>query len=409
MIAYSHAVFDVVWSVPSGKVTQPKIVIAIQNSLFYTVGKRIVEAIDKESTLLYSVVIFDTAIQIYDFSRNAWRVICDGEDFCLPAPAGSLFAVGGSVALALGSAPSPVSGGCDLQLIAAYVSCFENTKLVLVLAGPISSAPRIECPCAVAIIGPSTVPFVELREWFSKLTVVAMHTRADSERLSLFFRDNLSEFANRADLFVRHARSIHVQTEDVCTFSIGQGQVHTIALFFVLQFEVRFLDTHCREIRRFVTIRVPSSPLSKIYQSAAFPSPVQHASAALSLILSRLRRSPDLDRRRLAEDLVAAFPMQHSIWPSASSSLLASPIWEATVSAIERDSYFLSLHISTLPVNLLSFVPLDLVNGHFIPASLNPQSPPDARITLDGILIATPTFPPQLHSLNNIPRSRPLS
>jgi hypothetical protein len=80
----------VMWSIPSGRVPQPKIVNAVQSSLIYSIKHRIVAALDNESPFLYFLVLFNSTLQVYDFTRNSWKVVCDAEDFCLPAPSGSL-------------------------------------------------------------------------------------------------------------------------------------------------------------------------------------------------------------------------------------------------------------------------------------------------------------------------------
>jgi hypothetical protein len=221
--------------------------------------------------------------------------------------------------------------------------------------------------------------------WFSSLLVTAIYTSQDSERLHFFYRDHLNGFVNRADLFVRHSRDVRVQSEDICTFSIASGQVRTVVLFFALQFEIRFLDSGMREIRRVITVRIPSSPLSRIYQSAAFPAPVRHAAAALALIICRVRTAPDRDRRQLAERLASTFPMQHSFWPRTVLTFRTAPVWDDTIAPINRCGYFISLHMPDIIVRLLSFVALDLVDNKFVAALSQPEKPPDARVTLEGV------------------------
>lgn len=420
-ICYNNAVFDFIPShLPIKNNHKPKIIISIQNSIYNDV-KNILSTLSEENDLFsYSLTVFDSALQLFNFHSKTWHIISDIEDdgiFFFPTNKEFLFGSFHDTQKVFTTEDCFSSNNqCNIENICKFVSNFQNAKLLLILSGPItSSIPSISFPVSVIFYKSKNFNLMEnFHQWsnnasssFYKFdyTEVFNINQADvsqkkpfvklvyflSKSLFLPFKSNISIRLHAPKLF-----NINQEKNDFHIFTLARHQSSIAQILSFAQFEISFNDCMNDGLLtyRYINVKIPLSPDPRIFRSSTFPNLLRHLSVAASLIVARLREILFFENETITlkitnqiMEFAFQFPLVNFFWPHFVHELIFSDILQKTKNLSEISLILLILKNLPPQITLLHFLPFQFVNGNLLP--LYPKANKDAvaRVTEDEILI----------------------
>jgi hypothetical protein len=196
---------------------------------------------------------------------------------------------------------------------------------------------------------------------------------SDDDILNFFFWENLRlPFFSQVDVRIQRPRSVHIENVNESTFAIVRSNGAS-PLFVFIQIEIQL----GKNVRRFMTIRVPFGMDGKLYQSSAFPSIFRNVSAAASYLVATLSES-----QQFADNCAKSFPMANEMWARFVFAMLQSRIW--LESGQERQGLLLAISNTIPQLLILQFMPLYVVNGK-LSGSRGVEA--SACISHDGIFV----------------------
>ena len=393
-VAHENLVFDTV-SEKEGH-EPPKIVLAIQRSVCEVMRDRLCKSLLRNGLFKYAVVVFDSRFHVFDYRMKRWKVVCDAEEFVVPGNASSIFGTATDARDALCHIPPETVFTYDLRFVTRFMRDLRNAKLVLV-AGVLSEpAEEIACACSVVIVSESPLTILALKSWLDKPTTSLIQVNGDTELLSSFFYDALElPFVSNCQIkLLANDRLISVKRKGPFTFELLRSHDNSGALFVDIQYVISFTNIYEQNVTRYVTMRVPLSPLTTFYQSSAFSKPFVNASAAASYVIDELieqaERGESISKQRVSLiELTSIMPMQNSIWPRFAFAMITSVLF-ATSDTQFRLGFLYMLRMSSNSTLLLQLMSFDIISRALVPSGPD-TTKTQARINRNGIYTTSDT------------------
>ena len=373
-LCYNNAAFDVI---PQQKIVsvQPKIVIAIQSNILNNVVDSVICSLSPNQLYRYSIVAFDSSLQIFNFSHNCWNVF--NEDFEFLDDYNYFFDNTGNAIKAITTFHSSLNNGCNINIVCRFVNTFHNTKLVLILSGPIyGPPPSVNFPVSVVFYDhfQTTPPFFspsfeQFSAWENNpnINILYFNNAFDYKETLNYFLYKALQFPFESDFQIRlrTPKFIENETYDNNIFLLkrkwGGGSILTI----FCQFEIKFHDVNGILVYRYVNLKIPYSQDPRIYKTATFPNPLINMSVTATYIMAesrKLKSKPSYVVRNAIMDLLFQYPIIHSCWEGFAYMLITSHLLKDSTEIQQRNCLFLFLKYLPPQLIFLYFLPLQYTN-----------------------------------------------
>ncbi|OHT11087.1 hypothetical protein TRFO_04024 [Tritrichomonas foetus] len=392
-ISYNNAVFDVIPPHRPINQTLPRIVIAIQSTLFETVKSYILKALVENPLFIYSVIVFDSTIQIFNFHLHSWHAVAD--DFIMPtSKTDHFFETSLKCHHAFKSSLKPKNMGCNIEMVCDYVNFFYNsyvnTKLVLILCGSVVVPPPfVNFPVSVAFIGDS-LSLEQFKMWENNPSITLQqfnfNNYIENEHFFYYIYKSLQyPFLSDVKITLRKPKSFSMTNISNHLYTITRQYNTNNILAGFIQFEIQFYNVHGIKCFRYITLRIPLSPDPKIYRSATFPNPLQQMFVAASFLVSQISQNYNetpLKLRNLIMELSYQFPLASSFWPHFIYKLITSDLVSDSINNHKRCQTLLSLKDLPPQLIFLYFLPLQYINKNLSP--IFPKASKDATAQVNS-------------------------
>lgn len=396
-IPFSNAVYDIIPKQNDRNYT-PRIIIVVQSAIVDLVQQYLAYIIPEESLFQYSLIIFDSTIQVYDFNAKSWKYLCCSvdEDFFMPALPDNLFGPGSVLKQILPNIPLSSNICCSTKMLYSILEQLQPAKCVLVLYGPINEwdlrPPPITFPCSILVFEPYANLINNIDHWINQITTkVYICTELTQGAIAFLQREITTPYMLDMQVSIRRNKKVEVKRVAPASFvySVSDYYYSSNSLACFLQIEYIIIDMFGVDKRRFVNIKIPISSDPRIYKSVTFPNPIDQIMPAAKYIIEKIRdmvlqRDPTFKIRNVIADLSYEYPIE-SFWQQFVYFLLKSEILSDQISEDDQKTILNSFISLPPPIIFLHFLPLDYSNNRIDAAKPLPHLNADALITKDCI------------------------